>query len=97
MDFRDSLNKTMTHYKINNTELGELAGIAPREISLYRRSKKGINDRTLYRLFSALPSEARAYCVALMLIEEDNEQDNGERTNGNNWQTTKKSADKAHA
>lgn len=74
MDFRDSLNRTMNFYKINNTQLGEWAGIAAREISLYRRNKKGINDNTLYKLFRALPSEAKAYCVALMLIEEGREQ-----------------------
>lgn len=89
MNFRDSLNRTMNMYSINNTQLGDWAGIAAREISLYRRNKKGINDKTLYKLFSALPSEAKAYCVALMLIEDGRESEQ-ERN-------YKKSAESLHA
>lgn len=71
MDFRDAFNETLERYQIKASELAELSGLDPVQISKFRNKHKNMQTHNFQRLIEALPSAAKMYFWYLVMSEDE--------------------------
>ena len=72
MDFRDAFNETLEHYQIKASELSEVSGLDPVQISKFRNKHKNMQTHNFQKLIDALPANARMYFWYLVMADDEN-------------------------